>query len=82
VRIEDATQVLAKCALFDNRLAGEGEILAWAEAIPDWVEVQDALTAVSAWYRASTRRIMPANLIAEAKRARAHRTGRPLYEGD
>ncbi len=75
-----STRVLAKCAAFDQRTVGETDILAWAETIPDWVELEDAMSAVTMHYSRDRRRMMPVDLIQCAKESRARRLGYRLVE--
>lgn len=62
----EAGQVLLKCSAFDQRTIGEGDIAAWQEVLAD-AELQDALAAVTAYYRTHTKRIMPADIIGTIK---------------
>jgi hypothetical protein len=57
----EIARVLTKAAAFDLRTVGEGDILAWADAIGD-LDLPDALAAVSRHYRTSTERLMPAHI--------------------
>lgn len=59
----EAAKVLAKAALFDNRNIGEGDVLAWCEALSD-VDGADALAAVSVHYGHRGERLMPAHVRA------------------
>lgn len=70
----DAAVVLSLCATFDRRTVGRADATAWARVLED-VSVEDACAAVDDWY--STRRdwIMPADVIAGAKRIRDRRIG-------
>jgi len=56
-----ATEVLAKAAAFDSRTVGEGDILAWAEAIGD-LDIDDALAAVTRHYRDSADWLKPVHV--------------------
>ena len=82
MRVEDATRLLMKISAADQRTVGQADILFWAEVIPDTVETEDALNAVTLHYRKSTDRIMPAHVIRQSRRARATRLGADRYYGD
>jgi hypothetical protein len=58
---EETARVLAKCAAFDRRTVGRADILAWHEVLSD-LPVEDALQAVTAWYRERTEWVMPASV--------------------
>ncbi len=57
----DVARVLTKAAAFDQRTVGDGDILAWLDAIGD-LDVVDALAAVTRHYRDSTDFLRPAHL--------------------
>lgn len=61
MNVRETAKVLAKAAAFDQRTVGEADIMAWHEVIAD-LDAEDALSAVSRWYRDSTDRLMPATL--------------------
>ena len=68
----ETSRVLAKAAIYDKRIVGEGDVLAWWEACGD-LEYVDALQAVILHYRDGSDWLMPANLrfwAAQAKRER------------
>lgn len=79
MNIPDATQVLKKIAAADQRTIGEADILFWAEVLPDWLEVQDALTGVAIYYRSNRGWLMPSDLIVAARQARCNRTGERMW---
>lgn len=79
MNIPDATKVLSKIAAADQRTVGEADILFWAEVLPDFIQLEDALKGVTLYYRRSRERLMPADLIIEARRARCHRTGERMW---
>lgn len=58
---DETARVLAKCAAYDQRTVGRTDIAAWTEVLFD-VELVDALPAVAAHYRVSTKRVMPADI--------------------
>jgi hypothetical protein len=68
----DVARILAAAAARDSRSVGDADILAWHEDIGD-LAFTDALEAVSAHYRESTDRIMPAHVRQLAKRIRDER---------
>lgn len=68
----DVSRILMKAAAYDLRTVGEGDILAWHEALHD-VDLDDALTAVARHYRDTNERLMPADvrsIVAEIRRER------------
>jgi hypothetical protein len=65
----DAAIVLALCATYDRRTIGRADATAWGRILGD-AEVRDALQAVDDWYAQSRDWIMPADVIAGAKRLR------------
>jgi len=64
--------LLAVCAAYDARTVGDADVAAWT-AVLDGVDPADARDAVIAWYRDHRERIMPADVVAHARRARAAR---------
>ncbi|WP_448072340.1 hypothetical protein [Georgenia yuyongxinii] len=68
----EAAVLLAHCAAFDNRTAGEAQARAWAEALPG-VALDDARRAVVEHYRDSTEWCKPAHVNARVRAMRAQR---------
>lgn len=66
VTAPEAAVLLATAASFDNRQQNTHATRAWAEALQD-VDFQDAQTAIVNHYRAETRWIMPADVVAGVK---------------
>lgn len=64
--------LLAMCAAYDQRTIGQADVAAWHAAL-DGIHPDDARAAVVAHYRRSRERIMPADVVAAARRARADR---------
>jgi hypothetical protein len=58
---DETARLLGKCAAYDQRTVGRMDIAAWTEVLAD-VDLVDALPAVAAHYRVSTKRIMPADV--------------------
>jgi len=69
---DDIGRVLAKAAAFDRRTVGEGDILAWFDAIGD-VDPEDALEAVTAHYRQTDAWLMPAHVLRHVEQTRRER---------
>lgn len=69
---EEVARVLAKCAAYDQRTVGRADIAAWAEVL-DTIDLVDALPAVTAHYRNSTQRAMPADIRERALELRDRR---------
>lgn len=80
---DEVARLLAKCAAYDQRTVGRTDIAAWTEALGD-IELVDALPAVTAHYRGSNKRAMPADIrersaeFRDARRRAERRT--PLAE--
>lgn len=70
---EQTKLILAKVALVDNRQADITAIAAWHEIIGH-LEYVDALQAVTNHRRESTEYLMPAHIVAGAKKIRAERS--------
>lgn len=70
----DAAVVLALCATYDRRTIGRVDATSWGRVLGD-TELPDALQAVDDWYATSRDWIMPADVIAGAKRIRDRRIG-------
>jgi hypothetical protein len=79
MNIPNATLVLQKIAAGDQRTVGEADILFWADVLPDHIELEDALKGITYYFRRSRDRIMPADVIIEARRARCHRLGERMW---
>jgi hypothetical protein len=58
----EVAKVLAKAAAFDSRTIGEADVEAWFECIGN-MGFTEALNGVTAHYRVSNRRLMPADLF-------------------
>lgn len=69
----DVQRILAKCAAFDNRKPDPMAVAAWSEALDRDVTVNDALTAVSTYYSQTRAWIMPSDVNAACRAARAKR---------
>lgn len=65
-------RVLAKASVFDFRTVAEADVMAWHEACGD-LDVDDALAAVTRWYRDRSDRLMPSHLREAVKLVRADR---------
>lgn len=80
---QEAAQVLAKAAAFDNRQATQAAALAWAEALDKDLPLQDALHIVSEHYRDERNWVMPADInrrwraLGKARLESAERMGLP-----
>ena len=72
MNLEQTARVLAKAAAFDFRTVGETDVRAWHEAIGD-LDAEEALAAVSRWYRDRADRLMPSHLREAVKLLRAER---------
>lgn len=71
----DVARLLAVCAAYDQRTAGEADVLAWAELIGD-LNAADAVQAVKNHYATETRRVMPVDVITGVRRIRDDRLAR------
>lgn len=80
---QEAAQVLAKAAAYDNRQATQAAALAWAEALDKDLPLQDALHIVSEHYRDERNWVMPADInrrwrtLGKARLETATRMGLP-----
>ena len=84
--IIETSKVLAKIQAFDNRNVEPETTLAWQEVLEPHA-LQDALAAVSAYFRTSTAWIMPAHIVErvrdmEQARAREFKNGYHLNRAD
>lgn len=59
---QEAAQVLAKAAAYDNRQATQTAALAWAEALDTDLPLQEALHIVGEHYREERAWVMPADI--------------------
>jgi hypothetical protein len=78
---DDIIDVLTKAAAFDARTVGEGDVLAWHEALGD-LDRDDALKAVTVHYTRHIERLMPAHVrraVVAIKRDAAQRAARRLH---
>ncbi len=80
MNLDETLALLKRIAAADQRTIGESDIEFWADVLPGWVELPDALSAVAIHYRSSRFRIMPSDVLGGAKRARADRLGYALQE--
>lgn len=69
---DQTATVLAKCAAVDQRTIGRADVLAWHELVGH-LDHADALEAVKRWYGTHRDRIMPSDLLDEAKAIRKER---------
>lgn len=65
--------VLAKIQAFDNRNVDDATVIAWQEVLEPHT-VQDALAAVSAYFRVSSSWIMPAHIVERVRAVEDART--------
>ncbi|MEU8001614.1 hypothetical protein AB0B66_10675 [Catellatospora sp. NPDC049111] len=65
-------QVLAKCALFDNRAVTDNEVVAWHEAVGH-LNFDDAMQAVTRYYAHSKDRMWPVDLTESVTALRSRR---------
>jgi hypothetical protein len=72
MNLRETAKVLAKAAAFDQRTVGEADVLAWHETIAD-LDAEDALAAVTRWYRDRADRLMPSHLREAVALVRADR---------
>ena len=85
MKLTEVAALLVKMAAFDQRTIGDADVAAWAEALGDSVALKDGLDAITAHYRASNDRMMPADLIrvvGGVRRDRLRRAGDPPIPGD
>lgn len=80
---QEAAQVLAKAAAYDNRQATQAAALAWAEALDPGMPLADALRIVGEHYRDERAWVMPADVnrrwraLGKARLETAQRMGLP-----
>ena len=68
----EIVQLLAQVAAYDRRTVGEADVEAWHTVLAD-IPLADAVQAVSDHYRRSRDWIMPAEVLATARRLRGYR---------
>lgn len=68
----EVAKVLAKCSAYDLRTVGRADVSAWSEILGD-VLLVDALDAVTRYYRESSNRAMPADVLRHSKAAKRDR---------
>jgi hypothetical protein len=71
----DVAKVMAKCSAYDLRTVGRADVAAWSEILGT-VELDDALEAVTRFYRESSARAMPADILRHSKAAKRDRLRR------
>lgn len=86
MNIAETSMVLAKIQAFDNRNVDDATILAWQEVLEPHT-LQDALVAVSDYFRAYSAWIMPAHIVErvraiEEDRSRQFKNGCHLNRAD
>jgi hypothetical protein len=86
MNIIETGMVLAKIQAFDNRNVDDATTIAWQEVLEPHT-LQDALAAVSAYFRTNTAWIMPAHIVervreVEQERVRQFRNGCHLNRAD
>lgn len=62
----EAAQLLAIAAGVDQRTIGDADVQAWQMVLAD-INLPDAVNALTAHYRATTRRVMPADIVQRVK---------------
>lgn len=77
MNLEEIGVLLAKAAGYDNRTVGQGNILAWHEALAD-LRLDDCLRAVALHHRSSTEYLMPAHVRRLAQEVRRERQDREI----
>lgn len=77
MNLEEIGAVLAKAAGYDNRTIGQGNMLAWHEAIGD-LRLDDCLQAIALHHRSSTEYLMPVHVRRLAQDVRHERQEREL----
>lgn len=58
---DEAADVLARAAAYDQRTVGISDAEAWAAALPD-IAADEAIPAIAAWYSRRRERVMPADV--------------------
>lgn len=77
MNLEEIGALLAKAAGYDNRTIGQGNVLAWHEALGD-LRLDDCLQAVTLHHRTSTEYLMPVHIRRHAAEVRRERQDREL----
>lgn len=72
MNLVETGQLLTVAAAFDNRHVTTETAVAWHEVLKD-VDLQDALVAVREHHKSSTEYLMPAHVVAGARRERERR---------
>lgn len=72
---EQVVDLLTKCAAYDQRTIGEGDVMAWWEVL-NRIELADALEAVRLHYTEQSDRAMPADIRKLALNIRDQRQAR------
>lgn len=62
----EAAELLALAAGIDQRTIGDADVQAWQLVLHD-IDLEDALQALTAHYRATNRRVMPADIVQRVK---------------
>jgi hypothetical protein len=62
----EAARLLAIAAGIDQRTIGDADVQAWQMVLAD-ITLDDAITALTAHYRATTHRVMPADIVQRVK---------------
>ena len=62
----EAARLLAIAAGIDQRTIGDADVQAWQMVLAD-ITLADAVAALTAHYRATTRRVMPADIVQRVK---------------
>lgn len=62
----EAAQLLAIAAGVDQRTIGDADVQAWQMVLAD-ITLADAVNALTAHYRETTRRVMPADIVQRVK---------------
>lgn len=77
MNLEETGALLAKAAGYDNRTIGQGNVLAWHEALGD-LRLDDCLRAVTLHHRSSAEYLMPVHIRRHATEVRRVRQDREL----
>jgi hypothetical protein len=62
----EAARLLAIAAGVDQRTIGDADVQAWQMVLAD-INFEEAVNALTAHYRATTRRVMPADIVQRIK---------------
>lgn len=73
MNIAETAMVLAKIQAFDNRNVDDATVVAWQEVLEPHT-VQDALIAVSEYFRVNSSWIMPSNIVERVRMMEDART--------